>query len=239
MATFLMVHGAWHGAWTFDNLRQPVEQAGHTLMTPDLPGTQNGCPEDEIASLQNWADFIASCVEQAESPVILCAHSRGGIVISEVAERVSDSIQSLVYITAFLVPNGKNQADIQLPRPAEFSAGIKPTTSGDAVTVSEDAALACFYNTSPKAEAEAAAKRLVPEKLAIRESKLTLSNERFGTVPRHFIECLEDAIIPIKYQRAMQKELPAKTVTTLKCDHSPFLSCPNELTEALLIIANE
>ena len=61
-----------------------------------------------------------------------------------------------------------------------------------------------------------------------------LTDERYGTVPRVFIECLQDGAIPIEVQRQMVAEVPCETVLTLDTSHSPFFSAPEELVEHLL-----
>ena len=38
MATFVLIHGAWHGSWCWDKVRPILEQSGHAVETPDLPG---------------------------------------------------------------------------------------------------------------------------------------------------------------------------------------------------------
>jgi pimeloyl-ACP methyl ester carboxylesterase len=66
---------------------------------------------------------------------------------------------------------------------------------------------------------------------------LALTDARYGSVPRHYIECLNDRVIPIADQRAMRALQPCASVTSLEADHSPFLSTPQALADALLNIA--
>ena len=75
--------------------------------------------------------------------------------------------------------------------------------------------------------------RIVPEPIAPLITPLALSEARFGSVPRHYIECTDDQAIPLRQQRAMQAVLPCASVTTLDSDHSPFLTCPDALVDAL------
>lgn len=62
---------------------------------------------------------------------------------------------------------------------------------------------------------------------------LQLSEDRFGRVPRAYIECLRDNAVPIALQRAMQADLPCGQVETLDTDHCPFFSAPDLLTGAI------
>src|SRR3546814_15092668 len=38
LATFVLIHGSWHGGWCFDTVRALLEAQGHEVITPDLPG---------------------------------------------------------------------------------------------------------------------------------------------------------------------------------------------------------
>ena len=38
MARFVLVHGAFGGAWSFEPVIEPLEAAGHTVEAFDLPG---------------------------------------------------------------------------------------------------------------------------------------------------------------------------------------------------------
>jgi pimeloyl-ACP methyl ester carboxylesterase len=93
---------------------------------------------------------------------------------------------------------------------------------------------AVFAQLSPPDLVARAMARLVAEPNGPRSEKLRLSPERFGSVPRVYIECTEDRTIPQSSQRKMQALVPGAKVVTLPADHSPFLSCPKQLAEALI-----
>jgi pimeloyl-ACP methyl ester carboxylesterase len=79
--------------------------------------------------------------------------------------------------------------------------------------------------------------RLLAEPDGPRTEPLHLTADRYGSVPRHYIECLHDRTIPIGDQRMMQTLQPCASVTVLEADHSPFLSTPQALADALITIA--
>lgn len=235
MATFLMIHGAWHGGWCFEPLRPRLERAGHRLIAPTLPGMGGrGMPVADV-SLAVWSGFVCDLVREQAEPVILCGHSRGGIVISAVAEACPASVRCLVYIAAFLLPDGQSLRAFQAnaSNPA-FAAAISPAPGGQSVIFDPDAAQQLFYNRTDAGVRHLAAARLVAEPVAPLATPLSLSAERFGNVPRHYIECSDDRAITLARQRQMQALLPCRTVETLDSDHSPFLSCPRRLADSLL-----
>ena len=112
MAIFLTIHGAWYGGWSFERLRAALEARGHGLVSPDLPGIGGDEATLAAVTLEGWADFVAGLALAQAEPVILCGHSRGGILISEAAERAPEAVKALVYASAFLVPSGRCLNDL-------------------------------------------------------------------------------------------------------------------------------
>ena len=241
MASFILIHGAWHGGWSFELVQPMLEAAGHQVIAPDLPGMGGTDEELAAATLACWADFAADQCVRSSKPVILCGHSRGGLVLSETAERVPGEIAALVYICAMMLPSGMSREQWREraePNP-DFRAIVKPHPSGIATVIDRTNAAAIFAQLSPPDLVEKAFDRLMAEPDQPRLTELQLSDARYGTVPRHYIECLHDRTIPISDQRMMQALQPCRSVTSLDADHSPFLSRPRELAEALLKIAEE
>ncbi len=239
MATFVMIHGAWHGGWCFDLLKPLLEADGHRMIAPDLPGMGGSDSELAAVTLAGWGDFVADLCRKASDPVILCGHSRGGIVISEAAERAPDSVAALVYICAMMLPSGMSRASwrqVSEPNPG-FAAIQMPHPSGHARLVDQSIAAPIFAQLSPPDLVAAALSRLVAEPDGPREEKLSLSAQRYGSVPRHYVECLHDKTISIGDQRHMQMLQPCTSVVSIDTDHSPYLSTPQALADALLDIA--
>jgi pimeloyl-ACP methyl ester carboxylesterase len=233
-----MIHGAWHGGWAFEPLRARIEAAGHELVAPDLPGM--GGDDEALAriTLDDWAEFaVAQCAAaRGDGPVLLCGHSRGGIVLSQAAERDPAAMDMLVYICAMLIPSGMSRAEFQkdqLPNP-DFQAIIRPTPGGQGTWIDTAAAAEVFAQLSPSDAVADALGRLAAEPDRPRATPLRLTPERFGSVPRCYIECLHDRTIPIEDQRRMQAMQPCDKVIALDADHSPFLSAPDALADALL-----
>jgi pimeloyl-ACP methyl ester carboxylesterase len=114
MATFVLVHGAWHGGWCWARVAKLIRDAGHDVHTPTLsglaerahlPGTSISLTTHvtDITSLLQWWDL---------SDVILVGHSYGGAVITGVASRVAGRLRSLVYLDAFVPQDGQAIIDL-------------------------------------------------------------------------------------------------------------------------------
>lgn len=238
MATFILIHGAWHGGWCWERLAPLLEAGGHHVLAPDLPGM--GADRRKLGAdpLAEWADFTAELVSKAEAPVLLVGHSRGGLVISEAAERVPERIARLVYLTAFLLKPGESLSDVSGRHP-EVGPGpaIRPADDPAYLALDLELATPIFYGLTPEADARAAAGRLTPEPVAALTRPLLITAERFGRVPRAYIEAVHDRAISLEMQREMQADLPCDPVIALQSDHSPFYSAVPELAQALLEFA--
>jgi pimeloyl-ACP methyl ester carboxylesterase len=234
MTTFVLVHGAWHGGWCWHKVVPLLESKGHRVLAPDLEGL--GQDQTPLAglSLAAWADSLAARLRGLTETVVLVGHSRGGIVISEVAERVPERISSLVYLTAFLPRDGEALANLA-QRDAEATVGpnIVIDEAAGSCTVKDEAIVPGFYGLCSEADIAFAKARLRPEPLFGLGTPVHITADRFGSVKRHYIECLQDRAIGIATQRSMQAASPCASVTGLDSDHSPFFSMPEQLAAAL------
>jgi pimeloyl-ACP methyl ester carboxylesterase len=190
LATFVLVHGAWHGGWCWELLTPILAASGHQVLAPDLAGMGNDRRDPGGDVLGSWADDIAALVSQQSEPVVLVGHSRGGIVISEVAERVPERIRRLVYLTAFLLPT-----DESLFSARDWVAGgpdmgrlLVPTEDGKGSTIAPGLGQAVFYNQVDPALIPAIEARLCVEPNVPLATALRLTEARFGSVPRVYIE---------------------------------------------------
>lgn len=236
MSTFVLIHGAWHGAWCWEPVRLELSRLGHRVIAPDLPGLGQDTTPLEGLTLAGWAEHVSGIIRGCDEPVVLVGHSRGGVVISEVAERMPDRISRLVYLAAFLVPTGKTLTDmlfLDAARDVARDAMVMQPDGLSSIIPSERVA-ELFYNKTPPELQVRAAERLRPEPMMSFMTPLNLTDSGFGSVSRAYVECLQDRAIPIGLQREMQRALPCAPVITLDSDHSPFYSQPAQLAAALL-----
>jgi pimeloyl-ACP methyl ester carboxylesterase len=135
-----------------------------------------------------------------------------------------------------MLPDGMSRAEfktLEESNPA-FDALISPTTGGHGTRIIGAGAGAVFAQLSPPDLVDQAMARLVAEPHGPRSTPLHLTPERFGRVPRVYVECTDDRTIPISSQRRMQQQVPGARVETLWADHSPYLSRPEALSAILL-----
>jgi pimeloyl-ACP methyl ester carboxylesterase len=238
MAHFVLIHGAMHGSWCWEKIVPRLESAGHRVTAPDLPAM---APNDPVSArdvtLALLGEYVANTVRTIAESVVLVGHSMVGIAIIEGAQRAPERVAGLVYLSALLVPANKTMFDLI----QEGGHSIDISTVSDDGTVlfcNKANARQVFYNTSDEKDVQRALSRLMPQPLKPGLEALTITPDRFGHVPRAYIECTRDNALPLDFQRRMQRALPCDPVLTLDTDHSPFFSAPDGLTKHLMTIAN-
>jgi pimeloyl-ACP methyl ester carboxylesterase len=231
MATFILVPGAMHTAWVWHRVVPLLERAGHRALALDLPGLgeNRSIPPGE-ATLAGWAEFLVARARETGGPVILVGHSRGGHVIGEATERAPDLVAGLVYVAAILAQPG--QTALEAGTDADGKSSNLPPDG--VISMPADVALPIFYNRCTLADAAEAGRRLCPEGYAPVATPSGVSWERWGRLPRAYVECSDDRALPLKRQRAMQALAPCDPVFTLDADHSPFFSATEPLADAIL-----
>lgn len=112
-ATFVLVHGAWHGGWCWKKVVLLLREAGHDVFTPTLTGLGERvhllAPEIDLAT---HIDDVLGVLEYEDlNNVVLVGHSYGGMVISGVAGQAASRLAQVVYLDAFLPEDGKALRD--------------------------------------------------------------------------------------------------------------------------------
>ncbi|HYT12045.1 MAG TPA: alpha/beta fold hydrolase, partial [Candidatus Nitrosopolaris sp.] len=72
---FVLVHGAYHGAWCWDELRTELERGGHSSTAVELP------IEDPDAGAERYVDEVLQAVPRQADAVVMVGHSLAGLTI--------------------------------------------------------------------------------------------------------------------------------------------------------------
>jgi pimeloyl-ACP methyl ester carboxylesterase len=237
--TYVLVHSAWLGGWQWDNTARIIKENGHTVLTPDLPGHGNDKTPPANITMDDYVKTLTDILDKQDSPVILVGHSFNGITVSRVTELRPNKIKKLVFLTAFLLPNGGSfLGAVQ---------DVKGSTAVDNFQLSEDQSYAfvkedeiqnAFAHDIPKEAFDGAKPYIVPEPAAPLMYKLQITDKNYGQTPKYYIECTEDRAIPIEIQRAMYNGKVEKSYS-LNSSHTPNFSQPEKLANILLEIQNE
>ncbi len=240
MSTFVLVHGAWHGAWAWDLVTPLLEKAGHSVVARDLPGLGEDHTPASAVTLSAYAESIASVLQQQSEPAFLVGHSMGGLSITQAAELASDKIAGLVYVCAYLPADGESvQVWAERYSGRVGAEDLVFSDDGQSMTLKDDVVVDALYHDVPSELAAWAKSKLRPQAVAPWGTRVSTTAERFGSVPRHYVECVNDRVMPPEMQRAMRTALPCESVQSLESGHSPFAAAPADLAAALLRIAEQ
>jgi len=236
-APIVLVHGAWHGSWCWDKLTPLLRARGHAVHAVDL---HVGAPEQ--ASLAGYARTIEQALDAQPAPAILLAHSSGALAASQAAEERPEKVATLAWLSGFVAKSGQAQRELMGADPlqkvsavlmVDFRPGTRIPLQTRIDTAKADAVKLAFYDDCSEADANAAISRLVPEPAAPSVQQLRLTEERFGRVPKAYIHCTRDNAISLPRQRQFAAQWPLKRTLSLDSSHSPFLSMPDQLAQAI------
>ena len=141
MARFVLVHGAFSGAWFWELLIGELESGGHTVEAFDLPGSGADASPVAEATLDRYAQSVCETLGRGE-PAILVGHSMGGVVITQAAANCSQSVALLVFVAAFMPADGQSLIDLTaLPEGKGDGVQANITVDGDppSATLSDEA----------------------------------------------------------------------------------------------------
>jgi pimeloyl-ACP methyl ester carboxylesterase len=232
-ASFILVHGAWHGGWAWQRVAPALRAAGHDVYTPTLTGLSDRAHllSPSVGLSTHIQDVVALIEAHDLRDVVLVGHSYAGQVITGVAARVPDRIGVRVYLDAFVGDDGDAAIDL-LPETVaghyrESVAGpgfgwLIPVRSLSVLGVTEDSDLAWL---TP---------RLTPHPWLSYTERLAVG-ESAGSVRAEFIECT-DWLRVFKPQaaKAAARGWPVHHIAT---GHEAMVTAPEELASLLLAIA--
>lgn len=228
MATFVLVHGAWHGAWCWRRVARLLVGNGHEIFTPTLTGLgeRSHLLTPDINVGTHILDVVNEMKWQQLSDVVLVGHSYGGMVISGVAEQMEKSIAAFVMLDAFMPESGQSVVDMQPPGPRE---AILAAASQGATTLRPRPAEFFKVNEKDRAWVDA---QCTPQPIQCFLQKLTLTGARERIANKAYIRA---AGHPSPYFDAGLARARAKNwrIHEVPCGHDIMLDMPERLTEIL------
>jgi len=217
--TLGLIHGGAHGAWCLEKLIPALACRGERAVAMDLP-----C-EDDGAGVAEYARVVIEALADSQEPVVLVAHSLGGLTAPVVA--AARPVRMMIFIAALLpVPgrslNEQRESDPEMMFPYHGGvAGLRDR----------------FFNTCSAADADWALARIGRQ--ALKPFTEITPLRQWPSVPSAYLVCTRDhACNPAWARRAARERLGVEPVELAGSDHSPFLNRPAELAEVLISLAS-
>lgn len=223
MTTFVLVHGAWHGAWCWDKVRPELESRGHQVIAVNLP------VDDRDAGIRAYRDLVERSLADGRDDLVAVGHSMGGLVVPYVARDVG--ARHCVYVTAATPVPGKSFLQDSMEETDGNPPGFTMRDDGAAVWTLE-AAIDYFYADCAREDAEWAFSKLRPQYWT--PGLEPAEDIDLRAIPSTYVACREDRIIPFERGKRYASERLGVGAVEMDGSHSPFLSRPSELAAVLL-----
>jgi len=234
MARFVLVHGAFTGAWIWEPLAKQLRAAGHTVEAADLPGLGDDATPPQDVTLELCAARLGEVLIANAEPAILVGNSMGGVIATQAAVRHPDAVAALVYATAFVPRDGQSLLDLtRLPEGAEDQVQANIVIAPPLATMPAAASRDALYGACSETDAAWAISRQRPQPLGPFGAPVSIPQGALDGIKRYFVLCTKDQAIPAALQRRMIAENSITNVVELDTDHTPHLSATAALADAL------
>jgi pimeloyl-ACP methyl ester carboxylesterase len=233
MTHYILIHGSWHGAWCWHRVADRLKGNGHTVDVPDLACHGKNWGTHKDVTLEDYVSTVTDLIDTTPGPVTIVAHSRGGIVGSSVAEARPDKVTRTVYVAAYLIPNGKTVLDYALQDDVSLvMPNLDQNLDEGWDMLQAHAFREALYADCDDDDVALCHSLLTPEPVAPTFTPLSLSEGRYGRVPRSYILLTEDYAVSPKLQRLMLDETSCE-VLELEASHSAYFSKPDALARLI------
>ncbi|ATW49156.1 alpha/beta fold hydrolase [Streptomyces xantholiticus] len=230
MTDFVLVAGAWLGAWAWDGVVPRLSAAGHGAHPLTLSGLAD--KQGVSAGQQTHVRDIVDEVERLDlRDVVLVGHSYSGIPAGQAAERIGDRLSHVVFVDSEVPADGESFASNWWQGQEKFEASIAgnggfwaPLTAADCegqgLTDEQVARLVGGSTPHPGASLTEPAVLTRP----------------LGELPATYIKCLLDGPEPTDGVARLLTGGNWRLVE-MNTGHWPMFSQPDELARILLAAA--
>ena len=230
MATFLFVHGAWHGGWCWKALEAQLRAAGHETHASILTGLgERAHLAHAVIDADSHVEDILAVIKWRElDDIVLVGHSYGGLIITGVAGRTPEKIKALVYLDAF-VPVESGRSLFADANPERF-AGFEAQLSGGGFLISPDYFDAWTDDLAKKAWLKT---MRTPNPVECFRKGVTLTGREAEVTNRHYILAARNKPSALWAQFDRVRMQPGWTADQLATKHDAMVENPVGLAAKL------
>lgn len=233
--SFIVVHGAWMGAWSWEPVATRLRDRGATVTVVELPGHGADPTPVPQTGLDAYVATVGKALDASAGKVVLVGHSMAGIVISQVAEQHPDKLAALVYLAAY-VP--RDQETLQSLAATDVASHVGPALQIDAehglAGLAADKLEDIFCADCSPASAALVRERYRPEPLPAFGAPVHVTANGWGRVAKFYIYTSRDHAVSPDLQQRMTAGITWAGTATLDTSHAPFLSKPELVVDTLV-----
>jgi pimeloyl-ACP methyl ester carboxylesterase len=238
--SFVLVHGAWQGAWVWADEATALRARGATVAVVELPGHGDDMTPVPGDTLETYVATTVAAIDASPSNVVLVGHSLAGAVITEAAEARASAVDRLVYLAAYVPKDGEQVLDIaNTDADSHIKIGVTLNIDMDhgVGAIAKDQLGDIFCADCSADALKSLADHYRDEPLPAFVTPVHSTPENWGRVSKFYIYTKQDRAVSYALQRTMTKDISWAGTLALDTSHSPFLSATDALTDALADIA--
>ncbi len=232
--TIVLVHGAFENSQVWGRVIAKLEANGYKVVAIDLPGRPSNPMAPDKVSLDLYLDTVVKALNTTKGPAVVVGHSFGGIVISAAAEQAPENVKTLVYVAAYLPQDGDSLVSMaQKDADARIGPHLQIQKERGIASIEYSWRADLFANGAPEALRQAIPDLILDEPLAPLATPVKVNSANFGKVDKVYIHTALDQVISPAFQAQMVSVTPVRAEYTLQTGHTPFLTNPNGLADAI------
>jgi pimeloyl-ACP methyl ester carboxylesterase len=235
LPSFVLVHGGWHGGWCWTRVADRLTSAGYRVFAPSLTGLSDRAHLlSPVVDLTMHVMDVANLITWEElTDVVLVGHSYGGFVISGVAEQVESSIDTMVFLDAFVPEDGESALDSG----AELVAHEVPGLGGVATRVIDPVPAEYFgVNEADRAWVD---RLCTPHPLACMAEKIVITGARERVRRKVYVRATDFPNPPFDDLLAYALSTDGWEGHGIATNHDAMVDAPEEVADLLLWLVEE
>ncbi len=230
----VLVHGAFEDSQIWGHASARLQADGYEVVTVDLPGRPSAPAAPDKVSLDIYRDAVVTALDKLHRPAVVVGHSFGGMVIADAAEKDPAQVKTLVFVAALLPQDGDSLVSMtSKDADAQIGPHLQIDKAKGIASIEYSARADLFANGAPEAIRTAVANGIVDEPLAPLATPVHVTAANFGRVDKVYVHTAFDHVISPSFQAKMVAATPVREEYTVQTGHTPFLTEPDELAEAI------
>jgi len=246
MATFVLVHGGWHGAWCWYKVVPLLQAAGHHVYTPTLTGLgEQATLLTPDIGLDTHIQDVVNLIETNDlQQVILVGHSYSGMVITGVADRAPGRLAQLIYLDAAIPHDGQSLSDLLPLMNNMLRREARKNGDGWRVNPPREGAYGRrgMFDVTEEPDLSLVRSKVTPQSLKTLIQPVHITHKHaVAAIPHTYIECTGRGVIISLMRRTLLRRTLSPNEhwnwRTLASGHDAMILAPQALADLLLEFA--
>jgi pimeloyl-ACP methyl ester carboxylesterase len=193
-------------------------------------------PDDDRADIkfEDYVNKVLAVLNNQQTPCVLVGHSSAGFLMQAAAPETPEKIEKLIFLNAFILPDGKCQFDLVPPEASEGMTAAANASPDNCVPIIEDFVRNQLMGGESEEMQDALISRLVPQPIAIFTTPVSTQEFQNLTIPRAVVFCKDDASLPPGAYLGMAQGLGDYKLVEVTGSHEALFTNPGVVAEGLI-----